>query len=111
MVERRPVLTFFSHVVLIVGLIVIAFPVYVTFVASTMTPQEVLAAPMSLVPGSHLIENYMKVITSGAGLSSAPVGRKMIVQKRRPGPAPSMVAASISECGIDCSPARKNRKL
>jgi sn-glycerol 3-phosphate transport system permease protein len=49
----------------------------VTFVASTQTPQEVLAAPMSLIPGSHLIENYTKVLTSGAGLSSAPVGRMM----------------------------------
>src|SRR6185295_19916608 len=36
---------------------------------------------------------------------------KMIVQKRRHGRAPSMAAASISDFGIDCSPARKNRKL
>jgi hypothetical protein len=34
-----------------------------------------------------------------------------MLQKRFQGVAPSMVAASISECGIDCSPARKNRKL
>ncbi|SUV84570.1 Uncharacterised protein [Bordetella pertussis] len=34
-----------------------------------------------------------------------------MVQKRRAGEAPSMAAASISERGIDCSPARKNRKL
>src|SRR5687768_6750073 len=34
-----------------------------------------------------------------------------IVQKRRPGPAPSIAAASISDLGIDCRPARKNRKL
>ncbi|MNU09032.1 hypothetical protein D3C72_2553730 [compost metagenome] len=36
---------------------------------------------------------------------------KMIDQKRRHGPAPSMAAASISERGMLCSPARKNRKL
>src|SRR4030095_12294879 len=36
---------------------------------------------------------------------------KTIVQNRRPGPAPSIAAASISDLGIDCSPARKNRKL
>ena len=34
-----------------------------------------------------------------------------IVQKRRTGPAPSIAAASISDFGIDCRPARKNRKL
>ena len=79
MVERRPVLTFISHVVLIIGLIIIAFPVYVTFVASTMTPQEVLAAPMSLIPSSHLIENYTQVLFGGSvKLSSAPVGQMML---------------------------------
>jgi hypothetical protein len=36
---------------------------------------------------------------------------KTMVQKRRAGPAPSMAAASISERGIYCSPARKKRKL
>ena len=77
MIERRPVLNFVSHLVLIVGLIIVAFPVYVTFVASTLTSQEVLQAPMPLVPGSHLIENYTKVLSSGAGLSNAPVGRMM----------------------------------
>src|SRR5690606_6807640 len=34
-----------------------------------------------------------------------------MVQKRRTGEAPSMAAASISERGMDCRPARKNRKL
>ena len=77
MVERRPFLTAMSHAVLILGVIVVAFPVYVTFVASTQTAQEVLEAPMSLIPGSHLIENYAHVLSSGAGLSSAPVGRMM----------------------------------
>ena len=77
MIERRPVLTAVSHIVLIIGLAVVAFPVYVTFVASTLTPEEVLQAPMPLLPGSHLIENYLKVLSSGAGLSGAPVGRML----------------------------------
>ena len=77
MVERRPFLTAMSHAVIILGVIVVAFPVYVTFIASTHTPQEVLAAPMSLLPGSHMIENYAHVLSSGAGLSNAPVGRMM----------------------------------
>jgi sn-glycerol 3-phosphate transport system permease protein len=77
MVERRPLLTVVSHVVLIAGLAVVAFPVYVTFVASTLTPAEVLQAPMPLIPGSHLIENLTHVLTSGGGESSAPVGKMM----------------------------------
>ena len=78
MIERRPVVDVISHLVLLLGVVVVAFPVYVTFVASTLTPQEVLQAPMPLLPGSHFIENYTKVLTSGAGLSSAPVGRMML---------------------------------
>ena len=77
MVERRPLLTVMSHAVLILGLAVVAFPVYVTLVASTLTSQEVLQAPMPLVPGSHLIENYAHVLAAGAGLSGAPVGKMM----------------------------------
>src|SRR5438477_8662105 len=77
MIERRPVLTFVSHAVLLLGVAIVAFPVYITFVASTLTPQEVLQAPMPLLPGSHLWENYAHVLSSGAGLSSAPVGKMM----------------------------------
>jgi sn-glycerol 3-phosphate transport system permease protein len=78
MVERRPALTLLSHVVLAVGVAVVVFPVYVTFVASTLTAEEVLQAPMSLVPGSHLIENYATVLARGtSNASAAPVGRMM----------------------------------
>ena len=73
MVENRPFLDFLTHAVLILGVAVIAFPVYVTFVASTITAEEVLAAPMPLVPGPHLIENYREALLHGAGNSAAPV--------------------------------------
>ena len=36
---------------------------------------------------------------------------KTIVQNRRAGDAPSIAAASRSDLGIDCKPARKNKKL
>jgi sn-glycerol 3-phosphate transport system permease protein len=79
MIENRPILTFVSHLVLAIGVAIVAFPVYVTFVASSLTAPDVLAAPMTLVPGPHLIENYTTVLTHGAGMSSAPVGRMMWV--------------------------------
>jgi sn-glycerol 3-phosphate transport system permease protein len=78
MIEDRPWLSLFGHLVLILGVVIVALPVYVTFVASTQTAQEVLQAPMSLVPGGHLIDNYATVIAHGvAGRSAAPVGRMM----------------------------------
>jgi sn-glycerol 3-phosphate transport system permease protein len=77
MIENRPILTLVSHLVLAIGVAIVAFPVYVTFVASSLTAPEVLSAPMTLIPGPHLIENYATVLTQGAGMSSAPVGRMM----------------------------------
>jgi sn-glycerol 3-phosphate transport system permease protein len=80
MIERRPVLDLLAHLILLIGVVLVAFPVYVTFVASTQTAAEVQQAPMSLLPGTHLIENYRQVIEGGSTRgSSAPVGRMMWV--------------------------------
>jgi sn-glycerol 3-phosphate transport system permease protein len=75
MVERRPWLDVFAHVVLIAGVLAIAFPVYVTFVASTLTLEQIMAAPMPLIPGNQLIENYSQVLFAGTAEkgSKAPV--------------------------------------
>jgi len=79
MVENRPWLTFFSHAVLISGIAVVVFPLYVTFVASTQTLDEIINVPMSLLPGSHLWENYAQVLTAGTESgAAAPVGRMML---------------------------------
>ena len=67
MVENRPFLTVLSHLVVILGVIVIAFPVWMTFVASTHSQQTMLQSPIPLLPGPHLIENYTKVLTEGYG--------------------------------------------
>ncbi|MEP6998457.1 MAG: sn-glycerol-3-phosphate ABC transporter permease UgpE [Betaproteobacteria bacterium] len=78
MIENRPLLTWISYIVLTIGVAIVAFPVYVTLVASTRTAQEVLQAPMPLTPGTHLLENYAAVLTHGAGESDAGVGRMMV---------------------------------
>ncbi len=79
MVENRPWLTVMSHAVLIAGIAVIAFPLYVTFVASTLTLDQILQVPMPLLPGDRLWENYSKALTAGAsGAAAAPVGRMML---------------------------------
>jgi sn-glycerol 3-phosphate transport system permease protein len=66
MVENRPWLTVFAHAVLIAGIIVVAFPLYVTFVASTLTLDQILAVPMPLVPGDQLLHNYSQVLAAGS---------------------------------------------
>jgi sn-glycerol 3-phosphate transport system permease protein len=67
--------------VLILGVLVVAFPLYLTFVASTQTADAIVQAPMSLLPGNQLIENYTAAL-KGTGMgaaSNAPVGRMMMV--------------------------------
>jgi len=74
MVENRPGLRFFQHLILIIGVIVVAFPLYVTFVASTLTYDQIVTVPMPLLPGDQLWENYSQVLTAGSQKgSSAPV--------------------------------------
>ncbi len=79
MVERRPLLTFFTHAILLIGVAIVAFPVYLTFVASTHTAEEIVQAPMPLLPGDQFWHNYTAAFTGsekGPG-SGAPVGRMM----------------------------------
>lgn len=81
MVERSPYLTFLAHAVMVLGVIIVAFPLYLAFVASTHTAQEIVQAPMPLLPGSHLWETYRKALLgggSGQG-STAPVAHMMWV--------------------------------
>ena len=70
MIERRPWLTALTHTVLIVGVLLVAFPVYITFVASTHTTGRIVQTPMPLLPGTHLVDNYVKALSgerSGPG--------------------------------------------
>ena len=79
MVENRPWMTAFYYLVLTLGVLIVAFPLYVTFVASTLTLDQILAVPMPLIPGDQFMNNYSQVLSSGSARgSSAPVARMMI---------------------------------
>jgi sn-glycerol 3-phosphate transport system permease protein len=82
MVENRPFLTFLSHLTVIVGLLIIAFPVWMTFVASTHDQDTMLRSPVPIWPGSHMFENYWTVLVEG--------------YKNRPGTVPLYVTLTNS---------------
>ena len=65
MIEKRPIANLIGHFVLIIGIIIVAFPIYYTFVASTRTSVEIVRPPMSLLPGDHLVENYSESVSGG----------------------------------------------
>jgi sn-glycerol 3-phosphate transport system permease protein len=74
MVEKRGAGLWFTHLGLILGIGVVCFPIYLAFVASTVTQADIVRPPMPLVPGPHLYENYRDALLAGV---NAPVWRMM----------------------------------
>ncbi|MFD1910852.1 sn-glycerol-3-phosphate ABC transporter permease UgpE [Halodurantibacterium flavum] len=68
MVERRGLGYWLTHLGLILGVAIICFPIWLAFVASTVTAPEIVRPPMPLLPGSHMIENYRQAIFSGVNV-------------------------------------------
>ncbi len=81
MVENRPAATVLSHLVLLLGVLIVAFPLYITFIASTQTSEEIVQnVPMSLLPGDQFLANYERALAGGEGnTTTAPVGRMLWV--------------------------------
>jgi sn-glycerol 3-phosphate transport system permease protein len=70
MVDRNPWMTFLSHAVLVLGVCIIAFPLYLAFVASTHTADAIVQSPMPLLPGSEMWENYKAALLGSGKLGS-----------------------------------------
>jgi sn-glycerol 3-phosphate transport system permease protein len=81
LVERRPGLRVLAHAVMLAGICIVAFPLYLAFIASTHTAADIVQVPMPLLPGGHFWETYQAALFgggSGTG-SHAPVARMMTV--------------------------------
>ncbi len=66
MVENRRAATVLAHLVLLLGVLTVAFPVYITFIASTQTAEQIVQnVPMSLLPGSNMLESYRLALFGG----------------------------------------------
>src|ERR1700693_3284079 len=53
------------HAILIAGLALVLFPIYVAFVASSHALADILEAPMTLLPGSRLVDNFGEALDAG----------------------------------------------
>jgi sn-glycerol 3-phosphate transport system permease protein len=75
MVENRRLGDIIAYLVLTIGVLIVVFPVYVAFVASTYDVATVVNGNMPLVPGSQAVENYYRVLFVGAAKTTRePVG-------------------------------------
>lgn len=75
MIENRPILTFFAHASLLIGTIIICFPVYLALVASTHTA-ELLAGEVPGWFGGEMLNNYRIALTESQS-GSAPMGKML----------------------------------
>ncbi|MCC7067777.1 MAG: sn-glycerol-3-phosphate ABC transporter permease UgpE [Burkholderiales bacterium] len=67
------------HLVLWVGVFITAFPLYVTFVASTLTPRDIAQVPMQMLPGPELWANYAAAWSKGsAGTYLSPPASRLL---------------------------------
>jgi sn-glycerol 3-phosphate transport system permease protein len=79
MIDRRSGPDWLAHAVLWTGILVMAFPVYLTFIASTHEPSTIANGQMPLVPGGKLLETYWQTIFVGPTRTSRmPVGAMMV---------------------------------
>ena len=75
MVERRTSFRgIVPHAILCLGILIVVFPVYVAFVASTHDAATVINGEFGLVPGRYFFENYSRVLFTGtSGTTREPV--------------------------------------
>ncbi|MEN4833600.1 sn-glycerol-3-phosphate ABC transporter permease UgpE [Pantoea vagans] len=78
MIENRRGLDLFSHILLVLGVLTILFPLYVAFVAATLDNEVVYQVPMTLVPGTHLWENISHIWTHGVNGSGPAFGLMLL---------------------------------
>ncbi|WP_138471117.1 sn-glycerol-3-phosphate ABC transporter permease UgpE [Poseidonocella sp. HB161398] len=71
MVEKRGAGLWLTHVAMIAGVLVIFFPIWLAFVASTVTQAEIIRPPMPLWPGDQFAENYRNALVSGINVPVA----------------------------------------
>jgi len=71
MVEKRGVGLWLTHAFMILGVLVIFFPIWLAFVASTVTQIDIVRPPMPVWPGDQVWQNYSAALLSGVNVPVA----------------------------------------
>lgn len=78
MIKKIQVSGLITHFFLILGVIVILFPLYIAFVAATHPVDDLLRSPLPLLPGHDLWHNFSLVLKQGiSAAGGVPVWRMM----------------------------------
>ena len=74
MVEDRRLGDAIAYTILTIGVLIVAFPVWLTFVASTWDNATIINGQLPLYPGPYLFENYHRILFVGtSGTTREPV--------------------------------------
>lgn len=68
MVQKQGAGIAFSHVLILFGIAIIIFPIYLAFIASTHDQAALVSPPMPLLPGGHFWTNYSEALGSGVNV-------------------------------------------
>lgn len=71
MVEKRGGALWLTHTLMIIGVLIVFFPIWLAFVASTVTQPEIVSPPMPLWPGDQFLTNYKKALLAGVNVPVA----------------------------------------
>ena len=77
MVENRPFAQFIAYLTLALGIVVVAFPVYLAVMASTFDTATIINGNMPLVPGDQASANYTRTLLYGGMHARQPVSGMM----------------------------------
>ncbi|MEO3427695.1 sn-glycerol-3-phosphate ABC transporter permease UgpE [Pelagibius sp. CAU 1746] len=72
MIENRPIVTLITHIVLLLGVMAVAFPIWLAFVASTYPVEGLVSGVLPLTPGDRFWENYGSALTGGVEAAGSP---------------------------------------
>jgi sn-glycerol 3-phosphate transport system permease protein len=78
MVENRRYRNILAYFTLIVGVIVVAFPVYLAILASTFDSATIINGNMPLLPGDQAGVNYPRALFYGGKMAREPVSMMMV---------------------------------
>jgi len=68
MVEKKGSSLWLTHVLMLCGIFFVFFPIWLAFVASTVTQADIVSPPMPLMPGEHFLDNYKRALFSGVNV-------------------------------------------
>ncbi|HUG62380.1 MAG TPA: sn-glycerol-3-phosphate ABC transporter permease UgpE [Methylomirabilota bacterium] len=65
MIDNRPLPKLMAYFWLTIGVLIVAFPIWYTFAASTQTVRTILSPPLPLTPGGEFVDNYSRAVFGG----------------------------------------------